>query len=132
MIPYNMKKKIFSLVSMLIFGSAVGLAQEANTPKDWLIDQSSYTARVTEEENNIVLDNGLVERKIRINPNAATIEFKNVVTGESMLRSIKPEAEVTLNGQTYAVGGLDGIKEHGYFLEKWVNDLTSDPNAFQY
>lgn len=107
-----------------------GYAQE--TKKDWLLDNSGYTSLVIQEGNAIILDNGLVNRTIRIAPNAATIEFKNLTTGESMLRSIKPEAEVTINGKAYAIGGLQGLKEHGYFLEEWLDGLTADPDAFQY
>ncbi len=99
---------------------------------DWLIDNSTYAATISEENQSLVLSNGLVYRKIKISPNAATVEFKNSITGETMLRSIKPEAEVTLNGEMYAVGGLQGLKEHGYLLEEWIGNLISDSTAFQY
>lgn len=127
-----MKKVIFSFVLALVFVGVTGFGQEVVNTNDWLIKQSEYTAQITIEENTIVLNNGLVERKIRISPNAATVEYKNKVTGESMLRSVKPEAEVTLNGKTFAIGGLDGLKEHGYLIAKWLDDLTSNANAFQY
>ena len=127
-----MKKSIFGFVLMLFFTGVNGFAQEAIPSNDWLVENSGYTATIIQNDNDIVLDNGLVRRKIRITPNAATIEFDNKATGETMLRSIKPEAEVTLNGQAYAVGGLQGLKEHGYLLEEWIDELTSDANAFQY
>ena len=117
---------------VLLTASTFCFAQNAETSRDWLLDNDSFTAEVIEKGKNIVLDNGLVHRTIRIAPNAATVEFKNITTGESMLRSIKPEAEVSINGKAYAVGGLLGLKEHGYLLEEWIDDLTADPNAFQY
>ncbi len=120
------------VVSILLFVCNSTFPQVANERKDWLLDNSGYTASVIQKGDVVIIDNGLINRTIRITPNAATIEFKNLTTSESLLRSIKPEAEVSINGKTYAVGGLIGLKEHGYFLEEWINDLTSDGNAFQY
>ncbi|MCK5442379.1 MAG: hypothetical protein KAJ23_10850, partial [Maribacter sp.] len=94
---------------VLLTASTFCFAQNAETSRDWLLDNDSFTAEVIEKGKDIVLDNGLVNRTIRIAPNAATVEFKNITTGESMLRSIKPEAEVSINGKAYAVGGLLGL-----------------------
>ena len=120
----------YTLVLWMFLVTIFGYAQEVK--RDWLLDNSGFGSVVIQEGNAIILDNGLVNRTLRLAPNAATIEFKNLTTGESMLRSIKPEAEVTINGERYVVGGLQGLKEHGYFLEEWVDSLTTDPNAFQY
>ncbi|MCJ7465831.1 MAG: alpha-galactosidase [Maribacter sp.] len=109
-----------------------GLAQQIETPEDWLLDNSGFTGEISEIGHDIVLDNGLLYRRIQILPNAATVEFSNTVSGEVMLRSIKPEAEVTINGKSYQVGGLEGLKEHGYLLEEWLTGLSSNPDAFQY
>ncbi|MCP4976771.1 MAG: alpha-galactosidase, partial [Maribacter sp.] len=102
-----LKIKIRTLAFLMAFGisSALSMAQKSGDLKDWLIDNSNYTSLVIQKGNDISLYNGLVNRTIRIAPNAATIEFKNLTTGESMLRSIKPEAEVSINGKAYAVGG---------------------------
>jgi len=126
-------KRISNFVLPLIF-LMIGCDKNYRITKsnDWLIDNSIYRATVSENNEDIILSNGLVSRKIRVSPNAATVEFKNGVTGETMLRSIKPEAEVTLNGEMYAVGGLQGLNEHGYLLEEWIANLNSDSNAFQY
>ena len=127
-----MKKLILKITSIIFLAGEICFAQEATKAQDWLIDESVYTAQITKENNSIVLNNGLILRKIKISPNAATVAFKNKITGETMLRSIKPEAEVTLNGKTYAVGGLEGLKEQGYVLDAWIDELTSNSNAFQY
>lgn len=115
----------FFIISISSYG-------QTNSTKDWLIDNTGFVAEIKVEGNDLVMTNGLTYRKIRITPNAATVEFKNSVTGETMLRSIKPEAEITLNGKTYPVGGLEGLKEHGYLLNEWIDELTSNPDAFQY
>jgi len=104
----------------------------AQNQTDWLLQPDTYKAEITESENTISLTNGLVLRKIQLSPNAATVEFKNLITQETMLRSIKPEAEVTLNDSVYHVGGLYGLKEHGYFKESWLNALEAQTSGFQY
>ncbi|MFH6602175.1 alpha-galactosidase [Maribacter algicola] len=125
-----MIKKLF-LCTLLVLGGFCR-AQESDDPIDWLLDNDHYKAAIDMMDGDIVLGNGLVERRIKIAPNAATVDFRNLVTGEVMLRSIKPEAEVTINGETYAIGGLTGLPEHGYLLEEWLDGLTSIEDAFQY
>jgi hypothetical protein len=117
------------LVFLVISASFYG---QKRVTSDWLIDHSEYQATINIQDDNLVLSNGLIYRMIRIAPNAATIAFENILTGENMLRSIKPEAEVTLNGKVYEVGGLQGLKEHGYLLDSWIDDLTVNHDAFQY
>lgn len=126
--------KNYSLLSSILFLICCQFlySQELHDRKDWLLDNSDYPAEVVHHGKDIMLRNGLVNRTIRIEPNAATTEFKNSTTGETLLRSIKPEAEVSINGKTYAVGGLHGLTEHGYFLEAWIDGLVADSTAFQY
>ena len=68
----------------------------------------------------------LVHRTIRLFPNGATVDFKNLTSGESMLRGVKPEATVTIDGVEYPVGGLEGQTEYGYLLPQWVHWMTSN------
>jgi len=118
-----------SALFLILLCSMVSFAQNQT---DWLLQPDTYKAEITESENTISLTNGLVLRKIQLLPNAATVEFKNLTTQETMLRSIKPEAEVTLNDSVYNIGGLYGLKEHGYFKESWLNDLEAQTSDFQY
>ncbi|WP_299531913.1 alpha-galactosidase [Ulvibacterium sp.] len=118
--------RTFCVISLACYG------QNKEQSRDWLIENTAYTAKVFTTADRIVLDNGLVRREIQWAPNAATVEFKNLTTGETLLRSLQPEAEVSLNGKVYHIGGLYGLKEHGYLLEEWLNDLKSDSEAFQY
>jgi len=124
-------KKIVLLYILLTF-TGICRSQELKETGDWLIDATPYMARIDLSRDDIILSNGLVERSIRIVPNAATVNFKNLVSGETMLRSIKPEAEISINGTTYPVGGLTGLTEHGYLLEEWLEDLVVLQDAFQY
>jgi hypothetical protein len=60
-----------------------------------------------------------------------TIGFDNRMTGTSLLRGVKPEASLTLNGQEYAIGGLVGQPNYAYLLPEWIAQLRAPTNAFQ-
>jgi hypothetical protein len=102
--------------------------------EDWLVDPSPYRARaeVQAEGKELLLSNGLIERRFVLAPNAATIGFRNLVTGESILRGVKPEATIELDGQSYAVGGLTGQPNYAFLDPSWVESLRNDPGAFQF
>jgi hypothetical protein len=101
---------------------------------DWLVHKPSDRAGVYRDSaaQRIVIDNGLVRRAFQLSPNAATVAMDNLMTGESILRAVEPEAVVTLNGQRFAIGGLRGQPDRGYLTENWIASLTNDPGAFQY
>ena len=64
--------------------------------QDWLIDGSSYksTAQTTHEGKRLELTNGLLRRTFLLAPNAATIAFDNLMTGQNELRAVRPEINV--------------------------------------
>jgi hypothetical protein len=77
---------------------------------DWLIHPSSYNARVCRGAgpHDLVLTNGLVERRFRVTPNLGCYSFRNLITGQEMIRSVKPEALLTIGDQDVNVGGFGG------------------------
>ncbi len=99
---------------------------------DWLIENSSYGAKVARsaDKSEIVLDNGLVRRAFRISPNAACTDYRNLSNGQQLLRAIKPEAKVIINGIEYAIGGLHGQTENAYLLPSWINQFHADTADF--
>ena len=101
---------------------------------DWLVTpvQTPVTIRPSENGREIVMDNSLIRRSFRLAPNAATVGLDNLMTGESMLRGVKPEAKLTIEGIAFDVGGLKGQSNYAYLLDEWLNVLKSDPNAFQF
>ncbi len=101
---------------------------------DWLISTPTRKSGLFQgtSPNTLSLNNGLIQRNFLLKPNAATIAIDQLATGESLLRSIRPEAEITLNGQTYPVGGLTGQPAHNYLLPEWLPTLTANTNAFQF
>jgi len=101
---------------------------------DWLLDGSPYKAGVYRgsRPDEIVLSNGLVRRTFRLAPNGATVGFDNLMTDQAMIRGVKPEATVRVNGTAYAVGGLVGQPNYAYLTPEWLDRLRADPKAFRF
>jgi hypothetical protein len=100
---------------------------------DWLIHTPTEIARVTRIPNKpeICLHNGLISRTFRLSPNGSTVDFENLMTGTSLIRGIKPEAKITLDGREYEVGGLHGQIEYGYLLPEWLDRMTTAATDYQ-
>jgi hypothetical protein len=99
---------------------------------DWLITPIKQKAEVflSSSKKDVILFNGLVKRTFRITPNVACTGYENMVTGQQLLRSVKPEARITINNEEYNVGGLYGQKENGYLLDEWVDTFTRGSEDF--
>jgi hypothetical protein len=99
---------------------------------DWLVDQiDAKTQLYKTTDGKLVLTNGLVSRTFTTKPNGATVSLDLLTNNESFLRSVRPEAEVTIDGQTFAVGGLLGQPIHNYLLPEWIDRMTADPASFK-
>jgi hypothetical protein len=116
----------FPLVVLLIVGVRLALAQT-----DWLIDASPFVGEVvvSPDGREIVLDNGLIRRTLTTVPDGATIGFDNLMTGASILRGIKPEAIVEIDGNRFKVGGLLGQRDYAFLDPSWLDELEADPAA---
>ena len=101
--------------------------------RDWLVDPTPYKAQVLEEEGEILaLSNGLVRRVFATAQNGACIAFDSLHGQQSLLRAVRPEAVITLDGRQYNVGGLLGQPNHAYLTAEWLKQMTSDPKAFRF
>lgn len=99
---------------------------------DWLIDNSKAKAGVYQAngQKEIILTNGLIARVFRVQPNLATVDYQNLMTGESLLRAVSNEGSVTIDGKKYSIGGLSKQPEYAYTLKRWIDDLSITPNSF--
>ena len=125
------------VLPIALAGTAMALRLSAQPIRqarvDWLLDGSPFVARIQEQTHpdELLLTNGLISRLFRLSPNAATVDYRNLVTGETLLRAVRPEVVLTLNGHTYKVGGLEGQVEQAYLRREWLDRMTADPEAFQ-
>ena len=119
---------------LIIFLGAVLLFTSCEEPsKDWLIDNSSFVSSVEKSPDgkDIIMTNGLVSRVFRINPNLATTNIINEMTGETLLRTACTEGTLTINGIDYPLGGLQGVEERGYMLPEWIDQMKPLDNSFK-
>lgn len=102
--------------------------------QDWLIDGSSYksTVNITHDGKRIELTNGLVRRIFSLSPNTATVAIDNLMTGQSELRAVRPEAIVVINGKEYPVGGLEGQPVSNFLTDGFIKNMNSSDSAFVY
>jgi len=135
----------FDRDSLIVFGrryaaayATMEMRQEPDRDKaqrpDWLLDGSPYKAGVYrgKRADEIILSNGLVRRTFRLAPNAATVGLDNLATGEAILRGVKPEAMVEIDGVRYEIGGLKGQPNYAFLRPEWIDDLKAAPAAFQF
>jgi hypothetical protein len=100
-------------------------------PNDYLTTSVNYPAQIREENGEIVLTNGIAERRFLLSPDFACISLKNLFSGEQFLRSVKPEVTVTVNGVKYPVGGVSGQFERGFLKPSWY-DRFEPADGFNY
>ncbi len=106
--------------------------QEIIVQGDWLVESVGARAKVYQtKEGYLVLSNGLVNRTFTLQPNVASIELDEMTRNISFLRSVRPEASVTIDGRTFDVGGLTGQPIHNYLDREWISELKADPKAFK-
>lgn len=109
-------------------------AMNALYASDWLVTPVTQKAEIYKSANgkDLTLYNGLVKRSFRIAPNVVCTDYKNMVSGQQLLRAVMPEASVVINGLQYNVGGLYTQKERAYLLPQWVDDFKSNANDFSF
>jgi hypothetical protein len=125
------KQSIIGVITVIF---VVSMAAGRAIGADWLVTQIKEPIKIEErlDGREIDLSNGLVRRTFRLRPNAATVAFDNLMTGESIIRGIKPEAIVELDGYKYEVGGLQGQLEYAYLQAGAIDSLSNNPDAFQF
>lgn len=121
---------VFQLLSSLSLAQNYGADREQN--HDWLINSNGFKSGIKVDKHKFVLDNGLISRTILLEPNAATISMKHVVTGEEFVRSVRQEAQIEVDGMSFNIGGLIGQPVHNYLQAQWLEEMQTDPASFKY
>ncbi|MFI5452185.1 alpha-galactosidase [Pedobacter sp. UC225_61] len=104
------------------------------TSEDWLVSPVSIKAQALKSSNgkDLVLYNGLLKRTFRLRPNMACVDFINLSTGKQLLRAVREEGRIVIDGKSYNIGGLYGQKEKAYLLPQWLDGLTAGATDFKY
>ncbi len=100
---------------------------------DWLVEKINKKALIFKNDKNdeLILSNGLISRTFRLTPNAATISLKIIRNQQELVRAVKPEAVVTINGFTIDVGGLTGQPNLAFLYPDWIDELKANPMSFK-
>ena len=130
-VEIRLRMKAINLFVTLLASLEIVAAAPLN---DWLIDPTPFKARAIKSQDGreVELNNGLLRRVIRIDPNAATVALDNLVSGESLLRGVKPEAVVEIDGKRFDIGGLKGQRNYAFLRPEWIGELRADPAAFRF
>jgi len=107
---------------------------QKSSKTDWLINNKSFKAHIftSNDGKELVLYNGLLKRTFRIKPNLACVDYENLSNGRQLLRAVKAEARLTINGRDYNAGGLYGQKENAYITHGELDQLKAGANDFQF
>ena len=129
-----MRKYFAAIFLCLLFTSFACQTPQEEAKPDWLLKPEAFKAKIeeTSQGKSVILDNGLVRRTFRLVPDCATIDYQNLMTGEAVIRSVRPEAILVIDGKKIKVGGLKGQPDQAYILPQWLDSLTADPDAFHY
>jgi len=134
-------KLIFIVLAAFCYLSVVGQhtsgllhwnKEQSRTEIDWLTEKAKAKTNLYKTDDGmLVFSNGLVSRTFSLTPNGATIGLDLLNNNESFLRSVRPEAEIEINGIRFVVGGLTGQPIHNYLLPEWLQEMKADPLAFK-
>lgn len=106
--------------------------QQPAITTDWLINRAEAKAKIYKtEDGKLVFSNGLVARLFSLTPNCATVGLELLANHESFLRSVRPEAEIEINGIKLCIGGLTGQPIHNYLLPEWLAKMEVNPASFK-
>jgi len=121
-------RSLFSFIWIIFSLPALSQSQE-----DWLVDQKSRKATITEvSPHEIQLQNGLIRRSFFLSPNLVCFDFTNLMSDQQLLRTVMPEGRITIDGSYYEIGGTIELKERGFFKREWLNDIQNPTSNFQY
>ena len=99
---------------------------------DWLVKPVNAKAGVfrNSKGNELILSNGLISRTFRLEPNAATVSLKELTNQAELVRAVRPEAIVELEGVSFEIGGLKGQRDLAFIYDDWIEEMEGNPLAF--
>eukprot|EP00294_Goniomonas_avonlea_P005130 CAMPEP_0114548274 /NCGR_PEP_ID=MMETSP0114-20121206/4894_1 /TAXON_ID=31324 /ORGANISM="Goniomonas sp, Strain m" /LENGTH=871 /DNA_ID=CAMNT_0001732853 /DNA_START=1 /DNA_END=2617 /DNA_ORIENTATION=+ len=132
-----MTMAVFAAFVLLMGSMALG---EVPQSQDWLVHPFTQETTVVESSvpnaTLLTLSNGLVERAFFVQDGAfCTVEYKHMISRQTFFRGISPEANATLDGMPFDIGGCLGQDSTHYEFwnpDVYFSNLTSNPKAFQF
>ncbi len=120
------------LCSLILLNALLLPANSPTSSEDWLLGSVSAKADIRRDSDGVTLSNGLVSQHIQLTPNATTVSLDNLMTGESLLRAVGPEADLVVDGKRIVVGGLEGQPDRAFLFDSWRSSLKAIPGALKF
>ncbi|MBL8843239.1 MAG: alpha-galactosidase [Planctomycetes bacterium] len=98
---------------------------------DWLLASGrNPPARASRfpDQRFVTLDNFIVHRTLLLEPDAATTSL-GINDEAEQIRALEPEALLTIDGATHAVGGLRGAPDRAFLLPRWLQRGVLQPSS---
>ncbi|MBR4752771.1 MAG: hypothetical protein IK077_13525 [Thermoguttaceae bacterium] len=130
-----MENRFTTLAAFALLAMASAFVHGADGVRDdWLLNPTPYVSEIRFDKTSreLTLTNGLIERRLALFPEAATLSLRNLRTGEEFVRALSPEGRVTVDGETYPIGGLTSGPVANYWKEEWKADAKPLRNAYRF
>ena len=136
--------KLLLILLISIYTTSGLMAQERPLPyskileqqqtTDWLVNPIKEKAGIYYGDNQqqIILFNGLVKRVFTLQPGLACIDFRNMTNNQQLIRAIRPEAMVSINKNSYCIGGLSGQADQAYIVPESKGKMVVTDSNFRY
>lgn len=100
---------------------------------DWLVSPTTREAAISRGKHpgELIMENGLVSRTFSLAAGGNTMAYDNLMTGEALLRCVRPVATAVLNQNRYVLGSRFVRKEHAYLTREWQRGNNEEENGFQ-
>jgi len=92
----------------------------------------SNLARIDRTPTELVLTNGLVERRIHLDRFVTTTSLRRLDTGNEYVRSVEPEAVLQIDGQPVLLGGTTAPPNRAFLDPIWLKSLKSDEKSLRF
>ncbi|HLO98898.1 MAG TPA: hypothetical protein VK171_09920, partial [Fimbriimonas sp.] len=90
---------------------------------------SMANVNITIAKDHIVLKNSFVKRVIQTRGFVGTTSFLRFDSNEEFLRTVAPEAKVTVDGVEYWLGGVESLPNQAFLDPKWLESTASSSKS---
>ena len=101
-----------------------------NPARDWLLGALPFPTKLSLGRDETVLFNGLISRSWRTQ-SGACFSFLELSNQAEFLRTVSPEASITVGGKRYAIGGLEPFPDHAYVDQKFLATAKPLEHSFR-
>lgn len=92
----------------------------------------SNVARIERTATELVLTNGLVERRIHLDRFVTTTSLRRLDTGNEFVRSVEPEALLRIDGKDVLLGGTTAPPNRAFLDPNWLKSLKPDERSLRF